>query len=618
MNAAELVSEMRSRGVSVYLDGGRLRCSGPPGAVTEEIRRALTTHKADIAAALSQPPRRASPAIQPTSGSVSPPRMSYAQKRLWFLDRLEPRSASYNIALALRLIGELDRGAFEAALDEIVHRHDVLRSSFVERDGEPVQVIRASSKIETPVVDLAGVEASRREAEARRLLREEASRPFDLAEDPLLRWLVIDLGCNETREPEHIVALTLHHIVSDGWSTAVLTREFAILYEAFAAGRASPLPPLSLQYADYATWQQEWLRGEMLERQLAYWRNELSGALSVLELPTDRPRPRKQDHSGATHRFVVNEKTTRALRTLGREENATLFMTLLAAFQILLARHSGQTDICVGSPVANRRLVELEDLIGCFVNTLVLRGDVSGNPSFRDFLARVRETALGAQEHQDVPFERLVEELQPQRDPSRSSLFQALFVLQNAPASELKLSGLRIEPMATSSGATKFDLSLSVIEHDGQLFAQFDYATALFDAETIAGLADRYVALLAGIVADPLCRLGDLPMLDADELRRVLFAWNAARQDGPSDMCVHELFEKQATLTPDADAVVFEGVCLTYRELNVRANRLAHRLIAAKVGVETVVGLCVERSLEMVVGLLAVLKAGGAYVPLDP
>ena len=390
------------------------------------------------------------PDIRPASRAEALP-LSFAQQRLWFLDQLQPGDAAYNIPAALRVIGEFDVAAFAFAVNEIVRRHEALRTTFVLRDGVPAQVIAPALEIATPVVDLGGLDPELREAEARRFAQEEARRPFDLASGPLLRVATLDLGVRpSTGERERVVLFTLHHIVSDGWSSDVLIREFVALYEAFAAGRPSPLPDLAVQYADYAVWQRDWLQGEVLDRQLAYWREKLADAPPTLDLPTDRPRPARQDHAGATHGFMVSRDVTERLAGLGRAEGATLFMTLLAAFQLLLSRYSGQQDVSVGAPVANRRRLELEALIGFFVNTLVMRTDVSGDPSFRGLLARVRETALGAQAHQDLPFERLVEELQPTRDMSRDPLFQVMFVLQNAPKSGSALGGLRFE----SSGAT--------------------------------------------------------------------------------------------------------------------------------------------------------------------
>ncbi len=430
--------------------------------------------------------------------------------------------------------------------------------------------------------------------------------------------LLLDLGEREGAR-EHVVAVAMHHIVSDGWSTDIFIGEFVRLYEAFSAGRASPLEELPLQYADYALWQRGFMQGEVLERQLAYWRGRLADAPPVLELPTDRARPAVQDHAGATHRFEVDKTVAEALRRLGRRENATLFMTLLAAFQLLLSRYSGQSDICVGAPIANRRRVELEGLIGFFVNTLVLRVDASGNPSFLDLLGRVREAALGAQAHQDLPFERLVEELQPQRDMSVSPLFQVMFVLQNSSAQDSTATrGLCAQPYEMKHRSAKFDLSMVIEERGESLSATLEYATALFDAATIAGLAQHFCILLEGIAANPHSRLSELPLLGAAERHRLLIEWNATASAYAQDACLHTLFEAQAGLRPAATAATFENQRLSYGELNARANRLAHALRRRGVGPEVVVGLCVERSLEMIVGLLGVLKAGGAYLPLDP
>ena len=559
-----------------------------------------------------------SPEILPASRLGALP-LSFAQQRLWFLDQLEPGDASYNLPAALRLIGDLDVAAFAAAINEIVRRHEVLRTTVVMRDGEARQEIAPALEIAAPVVDLSGFDIEERETEARRLAGEEARRPFDLAAGPLLRVLLLDLGLRPaTGEREHVVAITLHHIVSDGWSTDILVREFAALYEAFVAGRPSPLPDFATQYADYAVWQRDWLQGDVLEQQLAYWRDNLAEAPPVLELPTDRPRPAVQDHAGATYHFEVAKDVADRLGGLGRREGATLFMTLLAAFQLLLSRYSGQPDICIGTPIANRRRVELEGLIGFFVNTLVLRTDLSGDPSFRALLARVRETALGAQAHQDLPFERLVEDLQPVRDMSRSPLFQMMFVLQNAPAGELALTGLRVEPLAIESGTAKFDLTLTLAEGNEGLSASIEYATAMFDPSTIERLARHYCTLLEGIVADPETRISQLPMLSTAERRQLLVEWNATAADYPKDRLLHELFEEQAGRAPEAVAVVFEGAHLSYAELNARANQLAHCLRERGVGPDVIVGICVERSLEMLVGIFGVLKAGGAYLPLDP
>ncbi|MGD9659469.1 MAG: amino acid adenylation domain-containing protein, partial [Methylocystis sp.] len=471
------------------------------------------------------------PEIRPALRQGALP-LSFAQQRLWFLDQLRPGDASYNIPAALRVTGDFDMAAFAFAVNEIVRRHEALRTTFVVRDGVAAQVIAPALEIATPIVDLSALDREMREAEALRLAGEEARRPFDLAAGPLLRVTTLDLGTCPTRgERQRIVMFTLHHIVSDGWSSGVLIREFAALYEAFVAGRPSPLPDLAIQYADYAAWQREWLQGEVLERQLAYWRDRLADAPPTLDLPTDRPRPATQDHAGATYRFAVGRDIAERLANLGRNEGATLFMTLLATFQLLLSRYSGQQDISVGTPVANRRRLELEGLIGFFVNTLVMRTDLSGDPSFLALLARVRETVLGAQTHQDLPFERLVEDLQPTRDMSRGPLFQAMLVLQNAPKYDATFGGLRFEAITADNATTKFDLTLSLVETTDGLKASINYATALFDARTIEQMTRHYCALLEAIAADPERRLSELDMLDASERHRLLIEWNDTAAD---------------------------------------------------------------------------------------
>jgi amino acid adenylation domain-containing protein len=544
--------------------------------------------------------------------------LSFAQQRLWLLAQMGPQTALYNNSAAFRFLGDFDVVVFRDCLREIVRRHEILRTRIVYRDGAAVQEVSPALEVAAPLVDLSALPGARGEEEARRRVEAQAREPFDLGAAPLLRVLLLDMGRGgESGEREHVVAITLHHIVSDGWSTDVLIREFRELYEAFAAGRASPLPALELQYGDYAVWQREWLQGEVLERQLAYWREALSGAPATLDLMTDRPRPATQDPRGAVYDFAVSASVTAKLRELGRGCGATLFMTLLGAFDVLLFRHSGQTDLCVGTPVANRRRVELEGLIGFFVNTLVMRVDLSGDPSFVELLRRVRARALGAQANQDLPFERLVEELRPERDMSRGPLFQAMFILQNAPSRALGLAGLRIDAFAMESGTAKFDLTLQASESEDGLLFSLEYATALFDAATIERMARRFQLLLEGIAAAPERRLSELPLLPEDELRRLLVEWNPSAAHAES-RCLHELFEAQAARSPDAIAVVFEEARLSYGALNAKANQLAHHLRRRGVVADEVVGLCVERSLELVIGVLGVLKAGGAYLPLDP
>jgi non-ribosomal peptide synthetase component F len=441
---------------------------------------------------------------------------SFAQQRLWFLDQLEPGSASYNIPTAVRLKGDLDAAALGRALDEVLRRHEVLRTSFASEEGVPRQVIGEATQLDLPVDDLRGLSAEGREEAARRLVDAEARGQFDLSRGPLLRARLVRLD-----EREHIVLVTMHHIASDGWSIGVLIREVALLYHAFREGKPSPLPEPALQYADYAAWQRDWLRGDVLRAQLDYWRGQLAG-VSTLEIPTDRPRPAAMSHRGASRTAAVPKEVVDELKALGRKEGATPYMTLLAAFQVLLHRYSGQTDIPVGTPIAGRTRSELEGLIGFFVNTLVLRGDLSSDPSFREFLSRVRKAALGAYTHQDVPFEALVGELHPNRDPSRTPLFQAMFVLQNAPLPTPKGAGLEMEVLETSSGTAKFDLTLESIEADEGLVFLIEYATDLFDAATIDRMLGHLTTLLASIASGPDAPVSALPMLTEEERRLLL------------------------------------------------------------------------------------------------
>ena len=553
-----------------------------------------------------------------TSGSIprrtghGPTPASFAQERLWFLDQWEPNSAVYNLASAFRLSGGLDVTALQQALNEIVRRHEVLRTTFAAQDGQPYQVIAPQLTVELPVVDLQGLPAAQREIEARRLAREEIVRPFDLARGPLFRALLLRLDTEE-----HLLTVGTHHIVSDGWSDGILFRELEALYEAYHNGQSSPLAELPIQYADFAEWQREWLRGKVLERQLSYWREQLGGAPPSLELPTDRPRPSLQTYRGAGQSLLLPTTLADSLRALSRQERVTLFMTLLAAFQTLLHRYTGQDDVVVGSAIANRNRVEIEELIGFFVNTLVLRTDLSGNPTFRELLARVRDVCLGAYDHQDLPFEKLVAELQPERDPSRQPLFQVLFQMVSFPKGPGKLGDLTLRPLQIRSGTSKFDLLLSVGDRPEGLEAIVVYNTDLFDGDRIERMLGHYKTLLEGIVEAPDAPLGALLMLTAAERRELLVDWNRTQTPYPSERCVHELFEEQMGRSPDATAVVCNSEQLTYRQLNERANQLAHHLRGLGVGPEVVVGLFAERSLPMVTALLAILKAGGAYLPLD-
>ena len=555
----------------------------------------------------------AAPPLEPVARREALP-LSFAQQRLWFLDQWQPGSPAYNIPTALRMTGSLRPAVLEAALGEIVRRHESLRTVFESVEGEPVQKIRAAGAWMLPSVDLGGLPGAERESETRRLARQEARRPFDLSQGPLFRGCLLRLDAGE-----HVLLGTMHHIVSDGWSMGVLTRELGALYRAFCEGAPSPLPELPIQYVDYAHWQRAWLSGEVLAAELGYWREQLAGMPPVLSLPTDRPRPSVRSVRGGSEPFRLTADLTGALQTLGRAEGATPFMMLLAAFQALLGRSSGREDVSVGTPIAGRNRVEIEGLIGFFVNTLVLRTDLSGDPSFRELLGRVREVALAAHSHQDLPFEKLVEELEPERSPSHTPLFQVMFMLQNAPAGELDLPGVRLRSLGSESSGTaaKFDLTLTVAEVGGTFQGAIEYNVDLFDAASVRRMAGHFAALLEGAVAEPGERLSERSLLTPAE-RRQLAEWNGRQAGLPGERCLHELFEEQAARTPDAVALAFGEERLSYRELDRLAERMSRRLRSRGVGPDVLVGLGAELSPGMVVGLLGILKAGGAYVPLDP
>jgi amino acid adenylation domain-containing protein len=541
----------------------------------------------------------------------SPAPLSFAQERLWFLTQLEPDSPAYNMSLVRRLSGNLAVAALQQALSEIVRRHESLRTRFEDLDGIPQQVIDEPQECSLKLVDLTGTAATERMAEAQRLAREELRRPFELSREWGLRAQLLRLS-----ETEHILLLTMHHIVSDGWSLGVLFGELQRLYEAYTRNEASPLPELRLQYADFAVWQREWLEAAELQKQLSYWKEQLAG-VSPVELPLDNPRPPSPSYRGEKQWLRLSPELSRELHALARAEGATLFMVMLAAFQVLLSRYSGQTDICVGSPIANRNRAQLEDLIGSFVNTLLLRTDLSGDPGFSELLKRVQEVALAGYAHQDLPFEKLVDELHPERSLSRNPLFDVIFAMQNAQSSAAQMGGLQLEPWGEGSKTTRMDLEVHVSEGKQGLVCTFVYATDLFEAETIERLIGHYEQLLQAIVIDRTQRVSELPLLTSAERTQLLTQWNATATQYP-EQGIAQLYEAQAEQHGTAIAVRYGDEKLSYAELNERANQLAHYLREFGVGPERLVAICVERSLDMLVGLLGVLKAGGAYLPLDP
>jgi len=546
--------------------------------------------------------------------------LSYAQQRLWFLDQLEPGSPFYNIFDTLSFDGPLNVRALEQSLNEVVQRHETLRTSFATIDGQPVQVIAPYLSLALPVVDLRQLAQSERDFEADRLFSEESERPFDLTRGPLLRVRLLCLG-----DAHHVLLLTMHHIISDGWSLGVLSRELRALYEAYSTGRPSPLAELSIQYADFTVWQRKWLQGEVLEAQLAYWREQLAGAPSVLKLPTDRARPSVQNFRGANQWLRLPQPLADALKTLSQRQGGTLFMTLLAAFNVLLYRYTNQQDLVVGSPIAGRNRAETEQLIGFFVNTLVMRTDLSGDPTFIDVLNRIKEVSLGAYAHQDLPFEKLVEVVQPERSLSHHPLFQVMFqLISTESANEQDDDGvidqelIETDELEVVEGTSKFDMGLDVFESGGKLTAAIEYSTDLYEHSTIRRVLFHFKNLLQSIVAEPSSRISALPFLSSAERNQILVAWNSTGSEFPAEKCIHELFESQVERTPDAIVVVSESDHLTYAALNARANKLAHYLRRRGVVPEALVGICMERSSDMLVGLLGILKAGGAYVPLDP
>jgi amino acid adenylation domain-containing protein/non-ribosomal peptide synthase protein (TIGR01720 family) len=538
--------------------------------------------------------------------------LSFAQQRLWFIDQLRPGNATYNIPFAVRLSGRLDVDALHRCLNEIVRRHEVLRTVFPSKDGEPRQEVREVVGLRLSRTDMGRMDEAGREQNLQAVLGEEARRGFDLSKGPLIRANLIRMA-----EDEHILIVVMHHIISDGWSIEIMVGEFSRLYEAFMQGHESPLPELEVQYADYAVWQRAWLQGEVLENQLQYWRDKLDG-VAALEMPTDRARPAMAVYSGARESFRFSAELTAKLKQLSKREGVTLFMSLLAGFHTLLARHSGQEDIAVGAPIAGRSRREIEGLIGFFVNTLVMRVNLGGDPTVRELLEIEREMALGAYAHQDVPFEKLVEELQPERSFSHQPLFQVMVAMQNVPREASAIAGLTFngEPMELQSA--KFELTLIMFEQGDEIHGAFEYATELYDGWSIRRLLEHFERVLEGMAKNEQSRVNELPLMSEEERREVIVGWNQTAADYPCDRCTHELFEQQVEWTPDAVAVVYEGAYLTYDELNHRANQLAHYLRKVGVGAEAVVGLCVERSPEMIVGLFGVMKAGGAYLPLDP
>ncbi|MBV8201319.1 MAG: AMP-binding protein, partial [Acidobacteria bacterium] len=543
------------------------------------------------------------------------PPLSFAQERLWLLDRLRPGGADYNLPAAVWWSGRLDEAALAASFAEVARRHEVLRTTFATAgDGRPVQVIAPRPAPATQVIDLGALAAAAREPCARRLAAAVASRPFDLERGPLGRLLVVRLG-----EERQLAVLVLHHIVADGWSMGVLIRELAAIYGAVTGGSPRPLPELPIQYADFAIWQRAWLNGEVLAGQLDYWRQRLDGAPAVVELPRDAPPKAVRTRRAARCARRLPAALSVSLGELSRRSGATLFMTLLAAWNALLMRQTGQLDLVIGTPIANRHRLETEGLIGFFVNTLALRTDLSGNPRFRELLARVRDGALGAYAHQDLPLQKLVEELRPERGAETTPLFQVMFLHTRQEAAAPALPGVELRSLELAGEVARFELSLGVEQGDAGLLALLEYDAERFRSDTILRLLDHFAALLSGVAGDGELRLGELPLLSAGERHHLVREWNdTVRHEDEGEACLHQLFEAQAARRPEAVALCLDGAGLSYGELDRRALALADRLAGWGVGPGVRVGVAGERSFGMIVALLAVLKAGGAYLPLDP
>jgi aspartate racemase len=622
-----LLAELRQLNVTLWVDGDRLHYRAAKGTMTLELLTQLQCHKLEILALLREAYPVSPSDLQPSCSIAAHPEraiaLSCAQQQYWVLEQFAPGQSIYNLPLAYRMTGLLNLAVLKQCLVEIVRRHAILRTTYKIVEGKPSQWIAPDIPLRLPIIDLR--KAERRETEAQTLAAAEAKQPFDLERGPVFRFKLLCLA-----EDEHVLVLTLHHIAADGWSSEVFFQELTALYEALAAGKPSPLPALPIQYADFALWQRQWLQGDVLKTQLDYWKQRLSGNLPVLQLPTDHLRLTKSaparspfhTYAGTVQRQMLSETLVDALKSLSYQSGTTLAMLLLAAFKVLLSRYSGQDDIIVGSPIAGRNHIETEGLMGLFVNTLALRTDLSGNPTLRELLGRVRETCLEAYTHQDIPFDKLIEALQPDRSSGYPPIFQVMFAM-NPPWTQgatREISGMTLSSTFgyVHTGTSKYDLTLVMRETGQGLRMSFEYKTDLFDDATITRMLGHFQTLLEGIVANPDQRLSDLPLLTAVEHHQLLVEWNNTRIDYPRQTSIPHLFEAQAEQTPNAVALVFADQALTYRELNHRANQLAHYLQELGVGSETLVGLCLERSLDLIVSLLAILKAGGAYVPLDP
>jgi len=610
MTFPELLSQIYANNITIQKRGRELVVKAHKDSITPEMGKSISKYKQELLSMLEDESNFKKEISYPLGKMPESQRakipLSFAQQRLWFLYQLEGQNAAtYNLPFTLRLKGKIDSDAFDKSFQQIVDRHEVLRTGFRLEDGLARQVI----------VDGLNFQVEHREiikSDIDKEIQQHASTPFNLEEAPLLRVSLLKL-----EEEDHLLLINMHHIVSDGWSNLILVREFSLIYYACLKGLHAPLPELPIQYGDFAYYQREYMQGEVLERSINHWKSKLAGLPPLLQLPTDRPRPVVQSYRGATEKISWPNASTAQLKALCSAEETTLFMMLLAAFQVLLSKYTGSSDIAVGSPITNRTRPEIENMVGFFVNTLVLRSRVNAELNFREFLKQVKDTTLDAYENQDLPFEKLVDALAVDRSQSYSPLFQVMFVLQNVPLESIGLPGVEITQIDTQFEVSKFDLTLSLTDNQGGITGFIEYNRELFGKKTIQRMIGHYIVLLEEIVSNPGKKISELRILTEAERRQLLARWNKKRVDYPTDKCVHQLFEEHAEKSPDNVAAVFEDQRLTYRELNERANHLAHFLIKKNVGPEVLVGICLERSLEMVIGILGILKAGGAYVPIE-
>jgi amino acid adenylation domain-containing protein len=613
---SSLLEEARRLGIELYVDGERLRYRAPQGALNDSLRAEITRHKEELLSFLLNRNGSFSSAPPITRRQKDGDEriiLSFGQERLWFLYQMDPANPFYNLNTAARLMGVLDIDALERSINDIISRHEILRTKYQVVDGQAFGVVDSALKLTLEVTDLQRLPEPEREPEALKISAEYFQQPFDLGQCPLIRASVLKLG-----ERNYLLLLSMHHIIFDGWSIGILFRELAALYESYAAQKPRSLPELPLQYSDFAFWQRRWLQGEALKNHLAFWKDYLSGANTILDLHTDHPRPPVQSFRGARQSFRISSNVIDSIKSLAQQERTTLFAVLLSAFQTLLYRYTNQEDITVGTPVANRSKVEIENLIGFFVNTVAIRADLSGNPTFRQLLGRVRETILEVQTHQEIPLERVVEEVQPKRELNRAPLFQVMFVLQNAPLPQLKIADLTLVPMEIDNRTAKFDLTLYLRETGRELIGSLAYNTDLFESTSIARMVACFQILLEGVAADADQHISKLALLTATQRRQLLTEYNQTDEAYPCDRLPHQLFEAEAEASPDALALVYEKQNLTYGELNKKANQLAHYLRSMGIGPDVRIGICMEPSIETIIGILGIIKAGAAYVPIDP